>query len=257
MNKRNARPVAAALTLAPCVLMILFCKWLGVELFYSSSTATIWEVGKMFSELAKLASNYGADEATAPMTLACVLVYALLAVTLVMIGMTGKSIYSAYQKGGKISTKGYWGTIVLSALILVTVWIVNAAIQEETDGWIRNILILTATPYLSLAFSVAGILCCKHIPDAEPVRTHPVKAAHTAPQASYPLLSERETPSSAEGTWRCTNCGKDGLTAAYRYCPECGKEQLTKHYCENCGTEMRMDMRFCPKCGMGARLENL
>jgi len=56
-------------------------------------------------------------------------------------------------------------------------------------------------------------------------------------------------PISSTNTWRCSSCGKTGITS--KFCPDCGKakpETPSTWTCKKCG-KTGITSRFCPDCG--------
>lgn len=58
------------------------------------------------------------------------------------------------------------------------------------------------------------------------------------------------------GTWTCSSCGKGGIADSVKFCPECGTGRYPKPtikekwVCPKCGTtNIAADVKFCPECG--------
>ena len=54
---------------------------------------------------------------------------------------------------------------------------------------------------------------------------------------------------------KCLKCNsevKDGM----KFCPQCGTEMPTIHFCSQCGVELKDGMKFCPQCGSSIEESN-
>lgn len=263
-----ARPAAALIALFPCLYSILFSKWISVELLYQSSSATLWQIGKVLQNVADFADSYGVEKLSGPLTAASLLTYTLLIAALVTMLLTIRSILHAFQSGGAVSSAGFWGAIALSGIVVILVWGMNSSISKETEGWIEDIFKLQTAPKLTLLCAIAGCICCKYIPeqalsnvtlpkvDLASVEQNAQAAAEKMGAAISRLdTSKLSMPKQAGET--CAFCGKRGLEQDYRFCPYCGRERITKRFCEECGKELDITMQFCPYCGTAVRKEDL
>ena len=260
MTKKGcAKPIAALIALFPGLFCVLFSKWISVVLFYQSSSATLWKIGALLKNVASFAAQYGMDDLSGSLTAATVLTYILLIGTLILMFLTIRSILAAFRSGGDISTAGFWGAMVLSGVVLILVWATNSTISKETDGWINDVFMLTSAPGITLLCSAAGLLCCKYLPEQafDNVTLPKVdlssigESAHSTVEKMGAALSRMDFSGSSAAP--CAFCGKRALAQDYRFCPYCGKERLTKRFCEECGEELELDMQFCPHCGTAVR----
>lgn len=264
------RPLAVSAALLGCVWIVLFAKWLGLRLLYQQWDASLWKVGKLFSSIADTAANYGVDDLAGSVTGVYILLYALLAATLFSIFISTKSVISSFRQGGDISAAGFWGTIVLSVIILLTVSIINTVVKEQTDGWLEDILALTYAPFLSIFFAVAGIICSRCIPaDALSSVSVPdfkldlqavANTLSTASRKANDYLQAVKTSAhmaaaQADTDFCCLHCGTQITDAGYQFCPCCGEKLLKSRFCEECGKELKPDMKFCPYCGTRVKLD--
>lgn len=287
------RPLAALSALLVCACIVLFSKWLGLRILALQWDASLWKVGKLFSDIADKAAYYSVDELSVPVTWVCILLYTMLAVTLITIFISAKSAIASYKWGEDISTAGFWGMIVLSVIIILTVAIFNSVIEDKTGGWFSDVLVLTTAPFLSIFFSIVGIVCCKripadalsevHIPDfkldsqtvtntvntvtqkandyAQTVKSS-AQAFKSAAQATIAQASAAQAaatqptaPQQPAAGLCCVHCGAQVTDTGYQFCPSCGKKLIKARFCEECGCKLGPDMAFCPQCGKKIKTE--
>lgn len=259
------RPIAVLGSLLGCACTVLFGKWLGVDLLYQQWDASLWRVGKLFSDIGEIASDYSVSDLAGSMTWLCILLYGLLAATLFMLFLSAKSTIASYQYGEQIETKGFWCTIVLAVVIILTVVISNSVISDQTDGWIDDVLALTYVPFLAIFFAVAGILCSNRIPETALPDLHLPKyeldaQAEKSRGSSFTQQSDESaspaelTPQSTPG-FHCVHCGERIEDESYQFCPGCGKTLVRSCFCEECGKALTADMKFCPYCGTRVKLD--
>ena len=255
-----ARPIAALVALFPCLYCILFSKWLGVEVFYLDADASLWKIGKLFKQISEYAEYYGVDQATSALTAASIFLYALLAFALVMIFITVRSILQAFQSGGDVALAGFWGSMLLSGVIIILVLAVNGAVSKETDELVKDAIKLRTAPYLTLICSIAGCLLCKYLPEnalqhVSIPNVDPSQLKQSAQNAANKVSSVIDSIKPAGEP--CAYCGKHVPLGDFQYCPYCGKERVTKRFCEECGQELSSTMQFCPNCGTPVRKTSL
>ena len=54
---------------------------------------------------------------------------------------------------------------------------------------------------------------------------------------------------------KLVKCGRCGKEFEGKFCPECGAKKPDapkKHFCVNCGYELKENQKFCPECGTKA-----
>lgn len=244
------------------IYLVLFTKWLGVNLFYSTFSTTLLKIGKVASNLTDYCDS-------GPVTAIVLLIYGLLIVGAFLFWVTISSLFSAHAKGEDFSKAGFVFAILLPALILIFTLIINAIISSETDGYVDSLFTVEAPAYITLALGVAGCLICDKLSDTflasagssassfvqntagKVVSFVAENAAAAANDTTTPKSAASESTASAEPkaqVRKCVNCGWTTENGEVRFCAYCGTKLATELYCPNCGKKLEPDMKFCPYC---------
>ena len=244
------------------IYLILFTKWLGVDLFYDTFSTTLLKIGKVASNLSDYFNS-------GPVTAVVLLIYGLLFVGAFLFWVTISSLFSAHAKGEDFSKAGFVFAILLPALILIFTLIINAVISSETDGYVDSLFTAEAPAYITLALGIAGCLICDKMPDtvfasagstASSFVQNPAakvasfvseNAAAAASDTTEPKTAASESTAQTEAkaqVRKCTNCGWTTENDEVQFCAHCGTKLATELYCPNCGKKLEPDMKFCPYC---------
>lgn len=231
MKQLTGKGIFLLVTEGVAAILLLFGKWLGIDLYYASGYTGLFKFGKLISQL------NGYVDGSALLVILAILVYGGLLVSLVAIGM---SIYALFT-GDK--TRVLWGSYApaaYSVFILLIVIIGNAAIKNETDGWITSIFAVTAVPFIVLALGVIGIIGYAKLPE---------KTFDNA-QAAIQKAAVQAKAAVQKMDITCPKCGASCKNNS-RFCANCGTElpQHIERFCAACGTKMPAQAKFCPSCG--------
>lgn len=252
------KQVILLLLSALILYLILFTKWLGVDLFYSRYSTTLLKIGEVMSNLSGYLES-------GPKIVIPVLIYGLLIVCALSFVLTFKSIFTAHQTGESISKAGFKFSIILSALVLIAVLIINLLIRSETDGYVSGLFKVEAPTYITLALGCAGYLLCDKKPGADgassgfsifnsvynAVSFIAENAAEAARDTIAPQRAASETAASTDSNApirKCESCGWSTNNSDVQFCAHCGARLATELRCHNCGKTLEPGMRFCPYC---------
>lgn len=152
------------------ILLIVFGKWLGYDIYISAGSATLLKVGSLMKRIAtNICSNGGGG-----LMFIAVLIYLLLVIGASMTWRTVSNLF----RSKTVSIAGYLFGVILFACMFLLITIANAALSSETDGWIDNVFKLHSAAYWTLALSIAGWVICIKMPATvgTGAAAHPVSA---------------------------------------------------------------------------------
>lgn len=233
-KKRSFFAWLAALVLSVLIILItLFANWLGVILL---GDTTLLKVAGLVGRLSNLL-----DGGKVWMVIAAILIYAALADTLICGIATLWMLHKARKEGGTIFHGLFTQVAVLSAIVIVLIAIGNTIINVRAGGWVKDILHLTAAPFLVLLFAAAGFVlacACK----IEPFSFSDLSSiAPAAPTPAAPTAKE-------EAELYCPTCKKT-VPGGRKFCTACGTALVSARTCPKCGKPVAPEAVFCVYCG--------
>lgn len=244
---------AALVLMLAIMFATLFCDWLG-----SYEQTTLPKIARVLSELSRYSRG---------ITLLTVLIYIALAVSTICGIVTLCSLANARGKSMKVSKAGFVGAIILSALVIFTVWIVN----------VSNIYIfeMTYIPFCVLTAGIGGCILCGHMtPETQDVQQ--TRKMHATIEKNYCPKCKKCVE--AHGKY-CTACGTEliadtvarpqcgaAVPRSAAFCPICSQDMSAHsntddYHCEYCGALLsadairELDLKYCPECGMAIGLK--
>lgn len=237
-------------------------KWIGIDVGFAGISGTLLQIGDLFGTIDRYID---ADAAH----LIVPVVYGLLAFAAVMLISHFFFIFKSYRDNEDCLFEGcFVYTAVLSALVIVSTWILNRSLSSKTGGWLNNVIALEFAPYLVLLLSVAGVLVCRKMPIMvvsaknssvpEAVKNLGFLAGTTMQSMTDKVNTTLETVKkrAEEKQRHCPSCGQLCTDADAVFCEKCGAELAPVRLCASCGKELRPDAKFCPYCGTAVREEN-
>lgn len=214
------------------ILLIVFGKWLGYDIYISAGSATLLKVGSLMKRIAtNICSNGGGG-----LMFIAVLIYLLLVIGASMTWRTVSNLF----RSKTVSIAGYLFGVILFACMFLLITIANAALSSETDGWIDNVFKLHSAAYWTLALSIAGWVICIKMPATVGTGT-----------AARPVSAPSAHAGSARAPIKhCIQCGRMERAAGSSFCSACGGELVEELHCPKCHRLMDWSMRYCPTCGI-------
>lgn len=232
-KKRSFFAWLAALVLSLLIILItLFANWLGVILL---GDTTLLKVAGIVGRLSNLL-----DGGKFWMVIAAILIYAALGDTLICGILTLWSLRRARKEGGEIFHGVFSQVAILSAIVIVLIAIGNIIINVRAGGWVKDILHLTAAPFLVLLFAAVGFVLaasCK----IEPFSFSDLSS--TTPAAAAPAAAAAK-----EEELYCPTCKKT-VPSGSKFCVTCGTELVSARTCPKCGKSIAPEAMFCVYCG--------
>ena len=144
--------------------LVLFGKWIGFHYILGESTASLLQIGSALRKIGEIVSNYQGDPAG--YIAAAAVIYFVLAGCLWVYWTSIKITLHANEENGQIDGIGFTATIVLFAVLFLTVLLLNRQSGDGLDGMLMaDVIQLEPAAYAALVLSAAGVLVCREMPD--------------------------------------------------------------------------------------------
>lgn len=229
-KKRSFFVWLASLILCGLIILVtLFSEWFGISSLWDT---TLLKVAKLVSRF----SDWVGSDADALKVVAA-FIYIALGIMAICCIVTLRSLYKARTEGLDVSKALFTQAIILSVFVILVVAIGNAIINSESDGWLEDVLQLTAAPFLVLAFGIAG---------------YQLNSNCWVERFAFSDIFGKSA--FAEGPaekieLHCPKCRKSVIGHG-KFCPTCGTELVASTIpCPQCGKPVAYDAAFCTSCG--------
>lgn len=249
MHKKSLKLLlclAVDLVLVGC---ILFGEWISVNYYLGTTGTGLVEIYKFLSRITNYISTSDYDGV---MILVGILVYAFLAFGIWVIWDT---LSDAFHGNCSSSLCSY--AIILSATIILIVFLTNLAIEKEID--LGDIFGISSGCYITLALGIFGRLLIDKMPDDVQIpcedRLETMKSSVISVlSGSEPAVAKASDEvvaheAKTETMPYCPKCGKAAKDKESAFCSNCGTKLITDIVCNSCGKKLDVTVHFCPSCG--------
>ena len=249
---KQTRPISKLVLAAIFELVIaidlLFPTWLGADLYFARGSTTLWRIGRFLNNIREnIDAGFG-------LTLAVILIYALLVLSLLAVAVTGRSIIRAFKKDAPVQSVGFFVPAVLSVLVILVVIIGNLIVSAKSEGYMDKLFYLERAPIVILILAVASILLLKKVPDAvfssidQKLQGVSTSVGSTVSEVGKNTATAIHNSKMKAKTRICPSCGAV-CAGDSAFCAACGTKLPQAPKCAACGKELTLDAKFCPYCG--------
>ena len=144
--------------------IVLLGKWIGFHYVLGESTVSLLQIGSALRKIEEIMSNHQAD--LSGYLPAAAVIYYVLAGCLWVYWTSIKITLHANEENGQIDGIGFTATIVLFAVLFLTVLLLNRRFGDGLDGVLmEDVIQLEPAAYVALVLSAAGVMVCREMPD--------------------------------------------------------------------------------------------